>query len=69
MQIRSCENNVYARMHRILKAVEDYIDIVALSACQRRHRAIVDFARYGTHAFQISTRSDRETCLNDIHAE
>src|SRR3984893_10271178 len=69
MQIRSCENNVHARMNRILKAVKDYIDIVSLSACQRRHRAIADFARYGTHAFQISTGSDRETGLNDVHPE
>ena len=36
MEIRSCENNVYARMRRILKAVEDYIDI-RFRSFQREH--------------------------------
>ena len=54
---------------RAFKSVENHIDIVSLSACQRRYRAITDFTGYGTHAFQISMRSDRKAGLNDIHAE
>src|SRR5258706_1919190 len=69
VQIRSREERVQARMRRTLKAFQRYVDVIAPRTRQRRHGAIADFARHGAHAFQISTRSDREAGLNDVHAK
>src|SRR4030081_999019 len=69
VQIRSREDHVQTRMRRAFKAVQSHIDVTLARACQRRDRAIANFARHGADAFQITARSDREAGLNNVHAK
>ena len=69
MGVGSTDSGMYALVLGILKRIDSYVDVLLDSPCECTYRRPGDGLGNLHDRVEVTRAGDRETCLDDIHAE